>query len=150
MTILCCAGYSLHATPADRAIFREHATMYVMKKSRIRAGITIWYDWQMYSNMANLFDKFGSLQLISQEGMEAVQKRMNMLLRLGNNFANVGRIPWRVLRAGREAIRAYMNTRAKKKKTPEKWLWMKNFHSFAAKNEDVLARVERHRRGGNT
>ena len=42
------AGYTLRATPEDRATFREHATWYVMKKSRVRNGITIWYDWQMY------------------------------------------------------------------------------------------------------
>ena len=144
------AGYTLRATPEDRATFREHATWYVMKKSRVRNGITIWYDWQMYSNIANIFDRFGSLMLISQEGMEAIQHRMNMLLRLGHNFANVGRIPWRVLKAGRECIRAYMADRKKKQKTPAQYLWWKNFLSFASKNEDVLARVERYRKEGKT
>ena len=88
--------------------------------------------------------------MIAQEGMEATQKRMNMLLRLGCHFANVGRIPIRVLRAGRHAVKDYLLQRKKKKASPEEWLWQKNFSSFCAKNEDILARVEGHRSEGRT
>ena len=48
--------------------------------------------------------------------MEACQKRNNMLMRLGNNFANAGRIPRRSVQAGRDEIKRYMSERAKKKK----------------------------------
>jgi hypothetical protein len=144
------AGYKLHATPADRATFRQHAWEYVEKKAAIRSGATVWYDWQLYSALPQIFDTYGSLRLISQEGMEATQKRMNMLLRLGCNFANVGRIPWKVYKAGRAAVKAYLEQRRKKMKTPEEWLWNKNFMRFAAENEDVLVRVDGHRRAGRT
>jgi len=61
----------LHATEADRQVFRENVKQYVIKKAMIRAGCCCWYDWQLYSVMTKLFDKFESLMLISQEGMEA-------------------------------------------------------------------------------
>lgn len=87
----------------------------------IRAGCCCWYDWQLYSVMTKLFDKFESLMLISQEGMEACQKRNNMLMRLGNNFSNAGRIPWRTMQAGMEAVRAYLKKRKDNMLSPEKW-----------------------------
>ncbi|KAL1515173.1 hypothetical protein AB1Y20_004241 [Prymnesium parvum] len=144
------AGYKLRATPADREIFREHTQWYVMKKAQIRSGTTVWYDWQLYSAFPSMFDKFGSLMLISQEGMEACQKRANMLMRLGNGFANAGRIPWGVLRAGKDSVKAYLANRKRQQKTPEQWLWWKNLVGFASTYHAVLERVEDHRRAGRT
>ena len=83
---------------------------------------------------------------ISQEGMEACQKRNNMLMRLGCNFANVGRIPWKVWQAGREAVRAYLDERAAKKKSPQEWLWRRNVLSFFSSFNDAFARVEKCKR----
>ena len=144
------AGYTMRATQADRDTFREHAWLYVKTKSSIRAGITVWYDWQFYSALPSLFDHWGSLMMISQEGMEAAQKRQNMLLRLGNGFANVGRIPIRILRVGREAVKAYLRDRRAKMKSPEEWLYQKNLTTFASANENVLHRVVAHREEGRT
>jgi len=48
----------------NRQIFRENAKVYVMEKSKIRAGITTWYDWQMYSIFTVMFDEFESLRLV--------------------------------------------------------------------------------------
>jgi hypothetical protein len=140
------AAYTMRATPADRAEFRKESWMYVQTKSSIRAGITVWYDWQLYSAFGAIFDKYESLMLISQEGMEACQKWCNTLMRLGNNFANVGRIPWAILKAGRERVKAYMQDRAKKKKSPEEWLWRQMFKSFASRHSRPIERVDEYRR----
>ena len=90
----------------------------------IRAGCCCWYDWQLYSVMTKLFDKFESLMLISQEGMEACQKRNNMLMRLGNNFSKTRDAfhgePCRH-QAGMEAVRAYLKKRKDNMLSPEKW-----------------------------
>ena len=144
------AGYTMRATQGDRDTFREHSWLYVKSKSSIRAGITVWYDWQFYSALPSLFDQWGSLMMISQEGMEATQKRQNMLLRLGNGFANVGRIPMRILRISREAVKAYLRDRRAKMKSPEEWLYTKNSTTFASANENVLHRVVAHREAGRT
>ena len=140
------AAYVLHATEADRQVFRENVKQYVIKKAMIRAGCCCWYDWQLYSVMTKLFDKFESLMLISQEGMEACQKRNNMLMRLGNNFANAGRIPWRVLQGGAEVVRAYMKTRKENMLKPEKWLWLRNIFSFFSANSELMTRVETYKK----
>lgn len=144
------AAYKLRATEADRAVFREHTMLYVTTKSMIRAGTTTWYDWQLYSVFPKIFDKFGSLAMISQEGVEACIKRQNMLLRMGNHCANVGRIPYNIWKAGLEVKRAYMEKRKRSMKTPAADLWWKNTLSFASKNDDVLKRVERYRLEGLT
>ena len=71
-----------------------------------------------------------SLRLISQEGMEACQSRQNMFLRLCNGFSNAGRIPEAAKRAGKAAVLAYMKKRAEEKKSPEKWLWLRNASAY--------------------
>lgn len=142
------AAYVLRATPADRQTFRENVKLYVTRKAEIRAGITIWYDWQLYSVMTDLFDRYESLMAISQEGMEACQKRNNMLMRLSNNFANAGRIPWRILTGGRDAVRSYLQQRAANKKSPERWLWLKNLLAFVGHSNDIFARVDWYKKTG--
>ena len=41
--------------------FRDHVRFYVLEKTSIRSGIMTWYDWQLYSIFADMFDSFGSL-----------------------------------------------------------------------------------------
>ena len=144
------AAYVLRATPGDRQTFRENIQLYVVEKAKIRAGACCWYDWQCFSVLTHVFDTFESLMAISQEGMEACQKRNNMLMRLGFNFANVGRIPRKKLREGREAVKAYLKERAMKMKSPAHWLWLRNLFSFFAHFNDVFERVERHKVEGRT
>ena len=144
------AAYVLRASAADRQTFREEVKCYVTEKAKLRPGACCWYDWQLFSVMTEMFDKFESLMLISQEGMEACQKRNNMLMRLGNNFSNAGRIPWRVIQAGVEAVRTYMAERKKKKKSPAEWLWWRNVMSFFTTFKDVFERVETYKREGRT
>lgn len=144
------AGYKLRATPADRQIFRDNIKLYVTRKAMIRAGTCCWYDWQCFSVMTKIFDSFGSLMAISQEGMEACQKRNNMLMRLGCNFANVGRIPWRITQCGREAVKAWMAERKAKKKSPQEWLWRRNLFCFYSDFYQAFERVEAHKKNGKT
>lgn len=54
---------TMHAA-LGRQAFREHVKFYVMEKAAIRAGITTWYDWQLFSIFTELFDQFESLRLI--------------------------------------------------------------------------------------
>lgn len=144
------AGFKMRPTAADRQIFRENAKVYVMEKSKIRAGITTWYDWQMYSIFTILFDEFESLRLLCQEGMEGYQKRQNMFLRLCNNFSNAGRIPWAVKVAGEGAKLAYMRARKLSKKSPVKWLWYRNVAGFFAEFSDVFELAEELKAGGKS
>jgi len=59
--VMMAAAYVTKATDANRATFAEHARLYVMEKANVRAGITTWYDWQLYSIMPKIFFAFGSL-----------------------------------------------------------------------------------------
>lgn len=135
------AAYVMRATQADRDSFRKHAKFYVRAKANIRSGIITWYDWQMFSIMSELFDRFMSLRLISQEGMEACQSRQNMFMRLCHHFANVGRIPRATKELGKAAVLAYMSRRASEKKTPEKWLWLRNVSAFWGNFLEVFENV---------
>lgn len=47
---------------ARRVTFRKHVKFYVMKKSCIQAGITVWYDWQLFAHATRMFYTFGSLK----------------------------------------------------------------------------------------
>ena len=144
------ASFKMRPTAADRQICRENAKVYVMEKSKIRAGITTWYDWQMYSIFTILFDEFESLRLLCQEGMEGYQKRQNMFLRLCNNFSNAGRIPWAVKVAGEAARLAYMKARKLGMKSPVEWLWTRNVMGFFAEFSDVIDLAQALKAAGNT
>ena len=61
--------------------------------------------------MARLHEKWGSLRLVSQEGMEAWQKKLNEVLRLSNGYANAGAIPKAIKRQGEKAVKQYMKER---------------------------------------
>ena len=126
------AGYKMRPSADDRRTFRAESKLYSSLKSAIRPGITNWYDWQLFSILPDQFDRWGSLMLMSQEGMEAINKRQNMLMRLNNNFSNASRIPTHVKRAGLDAVRAHMEERKKRKKSPERWLYDRNLMSFVA------------------
>jgi hypothetical protein len=142
------AAYVMRAGEEERRTFRKHVKFYVMKKSCIRAGITVWYDWQLFAHMTRIFYTFGSLYAICQEGMEACQKRANMLLRLSSNFAAVGRIPLRVVRDGRDAVVAYLKARRANLKTPEAFLWLKSLTSFYGEFYDSFQAVRKYKAEG--
>ena len=64
-----------------------------------------------------------SMRLVSQEGMEAWQKKLNEVLRMGNGFANAGPIPHDVVQAGQAAIDAYKSKRAEDKPSNAQWVY---------------------------
>jgi len=142
------AAYVLRAGARHRQTFRENVRFYVMKKSKIRAGICTWYDWQMYSIFTDLFDTFESLMAISQEGMEACQKQNNLFMRCCNNFANAGRRKWSVVQQGPAAVREYLLQRKKKMKTPEQWLMLRNLTAYTARHSGPFERVEQYKCAG--
>lgn len=144
------AAYVMRATAEDRDNFRKHARFYAMEKSNICAGICTWYDWQLYSIFPKIFDTYGSLYALCQEGIEGCQKQNNMFLRLGNNFANVGRIPYKVLKAGRDAVRSYMEQRKQNTSSAERHLYMKQLMSFFAEWYDEFTRAEEYKSKGRT
>ena len=144
------AAYVLRATQEDRDTFRRESNMYVTSKAMLRAGACTWYDWQLYSIMTALFDKFQSLMLISQEGMEACQAAQNRFLRWSNHFTNAGRIPFKVLQAGFEATQDYLALRLKGVKSPQWWLWCKNMNCFYATHHEAFETVEECKQKGRS
>ena len=143
------AAYTSRATPEDRITFRKHAQYYVVAKKTVAQKL-VWYDWQIFSIMPFLFDRYESLMMISQEGMEAVQKQNNALQRNGFNYANVGRYPKAVIAQGLDAIKAYLAERLKKMKSPAHWLWSKQVLQFMSTFHEIFERVERYRAEGHT
>eukprot|EP00966_Prymnesium_polylepis_P328908 7384682-Prymnesium_polylepis.1 len=136
------AGYKMRPTDAHRDLFRSEMRWYVAKKVAINDEALVWYDWQLHSIMPKLFDAFGSLRLICQEGMEAQQRLNNDLQRRSNNHCNGGRIPNKTKAAGEKAIAAYMLERLKKMKSPAQWLWEQMLLSFVATFQSAFERME--------
>ena len=142
------AGYLLRPTQADRDSFRAEVRWYVMKKVLINDEALVWYDWQMFSIFPLLFDSFGSLRLICQEGMEAQQRLNNDLQRRSNHHSNSGRIPNAVKAKGVGAIAAYLKERASRVKAPARWLWEQMLLSFMAAFQGPFERMEACTAGG--
>ena len=142
------AAFVMRAGEHEQRTFAKHARLYVMEKSCIRAGITTWYDWQMYSMMPRMFYTYGSLYAICQEGIEGCQKQSAMLVRLSSKFANVGRIPLAAIRAGRDAVLAYLKKRKQNVKTPEQFLFLRQLCTFYAHHYDRFERLEELARAG--
>ena len=137
------AAYDMRATREQRTVFAHHIRLYVLEKGKINNQELVWYDWQLWSIFPKLFDRYGSLMAISQEGMEAIQKRNNALQRHSNNNANAGRLPTRVIQAGLEAIKAYLLERKKRVKSSAAWLWERQLLAFMSVHHEVFEEMER-------
>ena len=137
------AGYVYEATDADRAAFARHARFYVLRKVCICEDALVWYDWQLHAVFPHLFQAFGSLRLICQEGVEAQQRLNNDLARRGNNGANVGRIPNNVIVRGVQAIAAYLRERKAAMASIAQTLWEKQLLSFCAEGQAAYEEYER-------
>ncbi len=144
------AAYEMKATAEHRQIFRENIKFYVKSKSAIRPGICNWYDWHLHHTMTQIFDRYESLRAISQEGMEACQRRNNLFMRQSNGFANAGRVPTKIKDLGKAAVDAYKAARKAKLLSPAHWLWLKNMFGFYAKFTDTFERVEKLKREEKT
>jgi len=86
----------------------------------------------MFATMPLLFFMIGSLRMIAQEGMEAVQKMNNGLQRHSNNGANVGAKPKWLRLAPLEKVVEYMRERAAKMLSPSRWLWGRQLLKFTS------------------
>jgi hypothetical protein len=125
----------MRPAPEDYKRVKEHLAMYVANKLLLWEGSNTWYDNECLYVMGQLHEKWGSLRLVSQEGMEAWQKKLNEVLRLSNSFANAGAIPKDVKRKGQAATDAYMHKRAADKPSSAQWVFeqaMLQQHAYMA------------------
>ena len=64
---------------ADYAAVERHLPRYVVGKLKLWEGSNTWYDNECLYTLGAQHEKWGSLRLMSQEGMEAWQKKLNEL-----------------------------------------------------------------------
>lgn len=107
----------------DYDIAKKELALYVCTKLERLPGRLTWYDHLCLYIIGEMLEKWGSLRLVSQEGMEAFQKKLNEILRLNNGFANAGAIPKDVKAHGAQAVEKYMERRAKDKPSPARWVF---------------------------
>jgi len=131
------AAYKMRPQAVDRATFKEHARLYVLKKALLRPGKLCWYDWQMWSALPKLFEQVGSLRLLSQEGMEGQQRLNNEISKRSNGWSNAGRIPNAIKAMGDIAKAAYMRVRAKLKPKPAEWMYQQQLLHFLADADET-------------
>lgn len=112
----------MRPTPLDYDLVAYHLPMYALKKSVMWLGTLSWYDIHNIYFVAAMMRRWGSLALVSQEGMEGWQKMLNQVLRQGNGFANSGAIKLAAKDATQEERAAYMAKRAEGK-SPAKWVY---------------------------
>ena len=108
------AAMQMRPGPDDYRLVAEELPRFAVEKARLWPGKLRWYDNHCLYHLPYMMRKWGSLGLISQQGMEGWQKMLNEVLRLGNGFANAGRIPRIVLRAGEARRAQYLLRRAAK------------------------------------
>lgn len=89
-----------------------------------------------------MHEHWGSLRLISQEGMEAFQEKLNEILWMGNGFANAGAIPRWVHEVGEAETAAYMERRAAEKTSEPRWIFEQALLQQHAHMADVTAASE--------
>lgn len=142
------AGYTLKATDADRQRFAEEIRWYVLKKAMLKPDGLRWYDWQFWSIFPELFFKFGSLRLISQEALEAQMALNNQHMQRSNGFGNVGRRLGDAVRAGAQQLAEYMRKRAANARSSVRWLWERQFVAFMAPVHEVYERLEERKAAG--
>ena len=85
---------------------------------------------------------------MSQEGMEAWQKKLNELLRTGNGFANAGAIPKSEKRKGKAAVAAYMARRDADRPNSAQWVYEQAMVQQHAYSTDVYAQRDALRQSG--
>tara|TARA_B100000795_G_scaffold244218_1_gene208624 strand:- start:185 stop:1270 length:1086 start_codon:yes stop_codon:yes gene_type:complete len=125
----------------DYDLVDEHMRRFALHKAMLWPGKLTWYDTQLLYAFPKLMRQWGSLRLLSQEGMEAWQKVLNDILRLGNGFANTGAIPKKVHDMGEAAELAYMRKRAEDKPDDAHWVYNQALLGQHAYDADVLKRL---------
>ena len=107
----------------DYDLVDKHLPRFVVQKLLLWEGSNTWYDNHCLHTIPVMMREWGSLRLVSQEGMESWQKKLNDILRLNNGWANAGAIPKWVHRLGTAAEEAYMSARAKDKPSSARWIY---------------------------
>ena len=116
------AAMKMRPTEEDYDLVEYHLPLYALEKAMLWPGSLCWYDNHNIYHVAAMMRKWGSLGLVSQEGMEGWQKVLNQILRMGNGFANAGAIPKAIKEQGPEAVLEYLKQR-KEGKVPCKWVY---------------------------
>ena len=125
-----------------------HPTRYVIKKGMLKTGALKWYDWQYYSIFPQLFHKFGSLRMISQETMEAQQAHMNQFTQRSNGWGNVGRRMKSWIAESVQAVKEGMARRAAQARSMERWLYERCTLSWFGQVHEVFERLEKRKEEG--
>jgi hypothetical protein len=102
-------GLAMRMRPeeGDYTKVKEHLALYVATKLHLWPGSNTWYDNECLYTMGQMHEDWGSLRLMSQEGMEAWQKQLNEVLRL----------------KGKAAVHAYKEKRAADKPSSARWIY---------------------------
>lgn len=127
---------------------KEELALYFSSKMLLWPESNTWYDNECLYTFGAMHAKWGSLRLVSQEGMEAWQKKLNEVLRLGNGFANAGAIPKDVKEAGQAAVDAYMIKRKDAIPSSAQWVYEQAMLQQHAYTHDVLSARDELRREG--
>lgn len=114
------SAMKLRPTPEDYDLVDYHLPLYVLHKAMFWPGQLSWYDCLNLYHVAAMLRRWGSLGLVSQEGMEGFQKVLNQIFRLGNGFANAGAVKHAIKDTEEEAD--YLAAR-KEKKSKAKWVY---------------------------
>lgn len=133
-------AFRLKPEHGDYRLVQEHLALYVACKLRwMAAPSTSWYDDECLYTFGRLHEYWGSLRLVSQEGMEAWQKKLNEVLRQSNGYANAGAIPKAVKRGGKKKRKAYMEKRAAERPSSAQWIYEQAMLQQHAYHADVHA-----------
>lgn len=133
----------------DHELVKEHMALYVVEKLRWLQNTVSWYDAECLYVIGALMEQWGSLRLVSQEGMEAWQKQLNEVLRLSNGYANAGAIPTDVIQKGKAAIALYIAQRASKMPSRPQQVYesaLLRQHAFEADVRSQVAVLKREQR----
>jgi len=71
------AAMKMKPEEEDLGIVKRELALYVVSKLERAAGRVTWYDHLCLFTVGEMMEQWGSLRLISQEGMEGCQKKLN-------------------------------------------------------------------------
>lgn len=117
------SALKMKPTEEDYVLVETHMPRYVIGKLLLWEGSNTWYDNHCLFTIPHMMRKWGSLQLVGQQGMEGWQKQLNDILRLNNGWANAGAIPKEVKRMGERAEDAYLEARKNDKPSSAQWVY---------------------------
>ena len=136
------AAFEMRPTEQDYLDVERYLPAFVVGKMTLYPGSNTWYDNHCMFVIPQMMRQWGSLRLVSQEGMEAWQKKLNDILRMNNGFANAGAIPHDVQELGQEAVDAYMEARARHKGVEARWIYEQALLRLHASWQPVVKRQD--------